>query len=1317
MRKIRALLGLALALLSAPAFAQSGTLAQFDPTTSVQLRSVMTDAVGLPTAPLTFCTLGTAANNCVQLDSSAALPAIDISSALVTSTGSTTARTLAARFAETRKLLDFYQVADGANYAPALVRAEAALAATGGVIEIPATGPSSCLPLTGTHTTTTSAITYQGQGRLVSCFTSNFNGNVFVIGDGTTTVRDVTIRGVSFTSSTVRSSGASVAVLNGYTTTLENVTCEANQYICIDLYGGPTQYIYNLFGIQTFSGTTGVRIGFTGANVQGVTIQNSEISSVTAVGVDIFAAGSLIINSTEILGNDIGVHVRPGNGQTVETFQTNNLVIDSNIHEGMLIQPTGTGLTAMHTHTNLWIGSNGNNPGAGTNNSSGIKIDGTAANILGLQFRGLQAVNNGGHGVAVLGGTQLMFDGLSSANGVHTSDTFSGYIILAGVSNFDIKGTAGLGTKFTNQQKYGVEIIAGASDNYSVFGNFSGNLSGNIYNAATGKNFNVVDTSVPGSVADITTFGAVCDYDGTTEVTNSTAPIRRAIATGRPVHVPACADTTKTYLVKGPLYFGVGQTIYGDDRLTSQLGAGSTFNLAATGTASIAGTTLTVSGSVTGIWEVGQMLTGSGVTFATKIVGLGTGTGGTGTYIIDISQTVASTTITGTSMGMIVCPASDGGCSTQNVGIKYYQPDTSVRASMIAYPPGVYLGNAARSRVRGVRISGSNICIDARGNAGGVMMETLELGCLSTAVMADGALDTMYINTAHIYPFGLNANQQTIFYDQTNVGLDFAGVDAILFSNIFTIGLGKGIYIHEGSSPGQLPNGTISNFWDDSGVGLVMSAGNISLSGYHSGLTNVWSRSIVHTGGNLSVSSLAIRDQLARTYPAVVSDATAGVQLLTINGLTYNGFGFDNTAVYSTVAGANVSLSGVQTHRYPNVAYTKPTIHIASGRININGLQTVDKGTGAGTLLQIDVDSGWNNLSGIVPVGWTVTVPSTMVAGRVYGALEYIGSTNGSTKLVASAVAGNTTITMPAETDTMAVLAASQALTNKSYNGLAVTATGSGATLTVDGGKTLRAANSIIIAGTDGKTFTAVNSLSLSGTDGSTLNVGTGGTLGTAAYQSTGTSGATIPFLNGTNTWAATQTISTQLTTPKVASASGNLKLDAPTGSAAVISVNNVEQYFGNTTAFGPWNASTTQLGISSNRWTTIWGHALDLPAFAGTAMAFDTTSTFTSGAGVTTMNYGVTYGAGGANTVGISGFAGVYIYAGGAQGAAIGSTLASFSGRVALASYIEGVEETAPAAPAANGYRIFAQDNGAGKTQLMVIFATGAAQQLAIQP
>ena len=58
-----------------------------------------------------------------------------------------------------------------------------------------------------------------------------------------------------------------------------------------------------------------------------------------------------------------------------------------------------------------------------------------------------------------------------------------------------------------------------------------------------------------------------------------------------------------------------------------------------------------------------------------------------------------------------------------------------------------------------------------------------------------------------------------------------------------------------------------------------------------------------------------------------------------------------------------------------------------------------------------------------------------------------------------------------------------------------------------------------------------------------------------------------------------------------------------------------------------------------------------------------------------------------------------------------------TLTGAVTTANFIAGAEMTAPAAPAANGYKIYAEDNGAGKTRLMVLFATGAAQQIAIEP
>lgn len=72
-------------------------------------------------------------------------------------------------------------------------------------------------------------------------------------------------------------------------------------------------------------------------------------------------------------------------------------------------------------------------------------------------------------------------------------------------------------------------------------------------------------------------------------------------------------------------------------------------------TGSISGTTLTVTAQSGDLIRLPMVLTGTGVTAGTTITGFGTGTGGTGTYTVSISQTVASTSLTGTRKSKIVC--------------------------------------------------------------------------------------------------------------------------------------------------------------------------------------------------------------------------------------------------------------------------------------------------------------------------------------------------------------------------------------------------------------------------------------------------------------------------------------------------------------------------------------------------------------------------------------------------------------------------------------------------------------------------------------
>ena len=77
--------------------------------------------------------------------------------------------------------------------------------------------------------------------------------------------------------------------------------------------------------------------------------------------------------------------------------------------------------------------------------------------------------------------------------------------------------------------------------------------------------------------------------------------------------------------------------------------------------------------------------------------------------------------------------------------------------------------------------------------------------------------------------------------------------------------------------------------------------------------------------------------------------------------------------------------------------------------------------------------------------------------------------------------------------------------------------------------------------------------------------------------------------------------------------------------------------------------------------------------------------------------------------------FAGGYLFSGGAV--AISSNL-DVAGSIEASTWIDLPEQASdPAAPAANNAIIFTKDNGSGKTQLVVRFATGAVQVIATEP
>lgn len=78
------------------------------------------------------------------------------------------------------------------------------------------------------------------------------------------------------------------------------------------------------------------------------------------------------------------------------------------------------------------------------------------------------------------------------------------------------------------------------------------------------------------------------------------------------------------------------------------------FDGIATGTGTISGNILNLSAVASpNVFSVGMVISGTGVTPGTAITGIISGTGGVGTYSLNISQSVLSTTITGTGQPLV----------------------------------------------------------------------------------------------------------------------------------------------------------------------------------------------------------------------------------------------------------------------------------------------------------------------------------------------------------------------------------------------------------------------------------------------------------------------------------------------------------------------------------------------------------------------------------------------------------------------------------------------------------------------------------------
>lgn len=241
--------------------------------------------------------------------------------------------------------------------------------------------------------------------------------------------------------------------------------------------------------------------------------------------------------------------------------------------------------------------------------------------------------------------------------------------------------TPGLTLKalLSNQQEVrGLHTISGGEQMIAVCGPYVYSLTANFSPSVIGQlNSNsgivrITDNGVNAYIVD----GA---YRYTWYISSPSAAVFRASISGTTLTVEGVSSGV----------IAVGQSLFGIDVLPetvitalgtgtgnvgtytinrSQTIASEAMNSATVGavvTATISGTTMTVSGVTSGTLHVGQTVQGAGVTLGTIITALGTGTGGAGTYTLSVASTVG-TGVTMYGLNFSVLPSTDGAFSGAN---------------------------------------------------------------------------------------------------------------------------------------------------------------------------------------------------------------------------------------------------------------------------------------------------------------------------------------------------------------------------------------------------------------------------------------------------------------------------------------------------------------------------------------------------------------------------------------------------------------------------------------------------------------------------
>ena len=324
----------------------------------------------------------------------------NISNSTAISTGSTTARSLANRFADVVNVKDFGAVGDGVADDTAAIQAAITAATSRSSIYF----PDGTYNILSQLVFTTSNVDIVGSGSgstFIKYIGASTTNDIIVVGDGITQIVNVNFTGFTLYSTTTMAGGFAMRLKKYCRSNITDVILNGQDISPVKLYGGFWFDSIDDIYLSTFRTSVlneGVRVNGglgVGQPKAGIMVDQGKITGGT-IGVHIGGAfGGFYINNVDIIGmSQEGILL--DNSIIAETNRETFLgvcSIDSTGSYGIRVVESFVSNQTLNL-TGTWVASNGNH-GIFIQNAPGYKITASGCRIFNNNGDGIRTANNG----------------------------------------------------------------------------------------------------------------------------------------------------------------------------------------------------------------------------------------------------------------------------------------------------------------------------------------------------------------------------------------------------------------------------------------------------------------------------------------------------------------------------------------------------------------------------------------------------------------------------------------------------------------------------------------------------------------------------------------------------------------------------------------------------------------------------------------------------------------------------------------------------------------------------------------------------------